>query len=304
MTQPVSDIGSNAQENIAHAAQVLGRSVHRRRVFDAIYTGKLRRKTVKDLMDATGLSQVRVLQEAKKLAANRIVKPIKIGRTTAYEKDDFFHAHKNRILSLAESPMKLKKYPTKRNPVSTSGVIRLTLNSSRAQVSQVSLEDIETFRYAWGTEGDSMLGTRISESRFKEGLKSIIGEKGQFKDWGGEVDDLFTTRLRLGGKRRATAVALKGPSTKGKLTPGKMGKNGDQIQRLFEAPAELFLVQSCYQIDESVIDQMQRLAIARSTLYGKRVYFGVIDGQDSYRTLLSYPKAFRIGAGKTYRKTN
>ncbi len=301
MTQPVSDIASNAQENIAHAAQVLGRSVHRRRVFDAIYTGKLRRKTVKNLMDATGLPQVRVLQEAKKLTDNRIVKAIKVGRTTAYEKEDFFHTHKKRILSLAESPMKLKEYPTKRNPSHRSGLIHLTLNASRAQTTQVSMDDIETFRQAWSTEGDSMLGTRMSEARFKDGLKDIIGEKGLFKDWGGEVADLFTTRLRLDGKRKATAIALKGPGTKGKLTPGKMGKNGDQIQRLFEAPAEVFLVQYCWQIDQSVIDLMQRLAIARSILYGKRIYFGVIDGQDSYRILQSYPNAFRIDSTRRER---
>jgi len=255
-------------------------------------------------MAATHLSQVRVLQEGKKLSDNRIVIAIKVGNTTAYEKDDFYHAHKRRILSLVESPAKLKKYPTKRNPAPVSGVIRITLNPSRAHARQVSLDDIDTFRRAWNTKGDLLLGDRISESNFKRGLQKIIGERGQFKDWGGEVADLFTTRLRLGGKRWAAAVALKGPGTKGKLMPGKMGKNGDQIQRLFEAPADLFLVQYCRQIDQSVISQMQRLAIARSTLYAKPVCFGVIDGQDSYRIVRSYPKAFVTGMRRGRRKTS
>ena len=131
------------------------------------------------------------------------------------------------------------------------------------------------------------------ESVFKEGIKRILNETGRFKDWGGERNDLLTTRLRLKGKRRATAFAFKGRGRRGKLTPAAMGKNGDQIQRLFSSPAEMFLVQYWDQIDESVIEQMGEFAKAKSAAEGKTIYYGVIDGQDSNRILKAYPQAFR-----------
>lgn len=88
------------------------------------------------------------------------------------------------------------------------------------------------------------------------------------------------------------ALALKGPATRGKLTPGKMGRNGDQIQRLFEAPAEAFSVQYCRQIDSSVLTQMKQLAIVKSLMTGTRIFYGLIDGNDSRRLVLAYPRAF------------
>jgi len=72
-----------------------------------------------------------------------------------------------------------------------------------------------------------------------------------------------------------------------------MGRNGDQIQRLFEAPAEVFLIQYCRQIDSSVLTQMKQLAIVKSLMTGDRVYYGVIDGNDSRRLVLAYPGEFR-----------
>lgn len=292
MVQPVSDVGSNAEENIAHAAKVIGRSVHRRKIFDAIYTGKRRTKTVSELRRTTKLVHTRVLDAGKKLADNRIVKATKVNGETAYEKIDFFHSHKKRILGLADSPAKLKAYPTKRNAVSRT--VQVTLSGQRAQIRALTVDDIDSFqRVARIDHRSPEIGDELSETQFKQGLQRIVGEDGRFKDWGGEVADLFTSRFRVAGRRRPVALALKGPGTKGKLTPGKMGKNGDQIQRLFEAPAEVFLVQYCRQIEMAVLTQMKQLAIAKSLMAGTRVFYGVIDGKDSRRIVLAYPTAFQ-----------
>ena len=51
----VSDIGSNLNENIQHAADTIGRSPHRRKVFEEIYRGKTKVKSVSDLIKMTGL---------------------------------------------------------------------------------------------------------------------------------------------------------------------------------------------------------------------------------------------------------
>lgn len=291
MVQPVSDVGSNAEENIAHAAKVIGRSAHRRKIFDAIYTGKRQSKTVSYLRRATGLPHNRVLDAGKKLADNRIVRAIKLNGETAYEKIGFFHSHKRSILALADSPARLRAYPTKRNSVTRT--VQIRLSGQRARIQVVTVDDIESFQKVKGIDHRSPeIGDELSETQFKYGLQQILGEHGRFKDWGGEVADLFTSRFRVAGRRRPVALALKGPGTKGKLTPRKMGKNGDQIQRLFEAPAEAFLVQYCRQIDMAVVTQMKQLAIAKSVMTGTLVFYGVIDGKDSKRIVRAYPAKF------------
>jgi len=114
-----------------------------------------------------------------------------------------------------------------------------------------------------------------------------------FKDWGGERSDLYSTRLRIGGKRVAAAFAFKGPGQRGKLVVSRMGKNGDQAPRLFQEDADAFFVQHCGEIDSSVIDLLRSLAVAKSVTTGARIYYGVIDGQDSIRIRLAYPNVFQ-----------
>jgi hypothetical protein len=132
----------------------------------------------------------------------------------------------------------------------------------------------------------------MSETQFKHGIQRIIGEPGQFKDWGGEKSDLYSTRVRLTTKRVAAAFAFKGPGLKGKLVPGRMGKNGDQALRLFQEDAEVFFVQHWREIDPTVIDLMRNLAVAKSVATGKKIFYGIIDGNDSERLHLAYLQNF------------
>lgn len=296
MPLPVSDLASNAEENIAHAAKIIGRSVARQRVFDAIYTNKRRIKTVADIRAATGLGEVRVLQEGKRLADNHIVSPTRVNGRRGYEKIDFFHQHKRRILSLAASPEKLRKFPTKRNPAGGSrraGSISVSVSIPRQKqrARLITVDDIDNFakvRKVRGTVGY----TKMPETQFKGGIARILGEPGRFKDWGGENRDLASTRLSVSGKRRSAALAFKGPGKTGKLTPGKMGKNGDQIQRLAKCPADVFIVQYWAEIDDAVLEQLERFSQLKSYLEGRDIFFGVIDGVDSSRLLQAYPRAF------------
>jgi hypothetical protein len=132
----------------------------------------------------------------------------------------------------------------------------------------------------------------MSEARFKCGIKNILGEGGRFNDWGGERSDLSTDKVRVAGIRMRTAFAFKGFGTSGILTPKKMGKNADQIQRLFKCPASVFFVQYWGQIDDSVVDQMAEFAKAKSVSDGELVRYGIIDGDDSNRLIRAYPRAF------------
>lgn len=291
MVLSVSDSLSNVNEQIEAAARVLGRSNHRHKVFDKIYFGKKRIKTVSELVEKTGLNRKQVLTQGKKLVNNHIVDQVKYEGETAYQKIDFFHHNKEKILQLAEDPKKLANYPTKRK-ASPKGTITIDINTSQANVNQITIDDINSFKKVKEVEPDGMINREISESDFKNGVINILNEKGKFTDWGGEKNDLFTTRLKIDEKRYATAFAFKGPGTTGKLMPAKMGKNGDQIQRLFEVDADVFIVQYCGQIDESILEQMRNMAVAKSVMTQKIIYYCVIDGIDSKRIKGAYPEKF------------
>lgn len=294
MTVAVSDARSNANDQIAHAANALRSSPRRKKVFIEIYRGKKKAKTVAELMRATKLTHVAVLQDGGKLAGLHIVNQIKIDGKTAYEKDVFIATNKNKILALAGNPKKLKEYPTKYNqkPSIGGGPIRVIVQGAKVQIMPVTFDDFDQFSKAKRIK--SAAGRVISEKAFKSGILRLVGDKGNFQDWGGEKNDLYTTKLKFKGQRRLVAFAFKGPGTQGTLTPRKLGKNGDQIQRLFLSAAEIFIVQYHSQIDQSVIEQMVAFATMNSVREGKRIWYGVIDGDDTNRLMAAYPKAFGL----------
>jgi hypothetical protein len=133
----------------------------------------------------------------------------------------------------------------------------------------------------------------MGENKFKVGVQRIVGQGGNFKDWGGETSDLFTTKLKVKGSRKAAAFAFKGKGLKGVLTPARMGKNGDQIQRLFIEDADVFLLQYGGTIAPSVTQQMATYAQSKSLTTGRLIRYGIIDGADSARLVAAYPKAFK-----------
>jgi len=293
----VTDVRSSPADQIRHAAIVLGRSEDRRQVFSAIYRGKKKFKTVSELSKMTGLSEVRVLQEAGKLAGNGIVVKIKVkgkkGTETAYKKDSFYSHNKEKILSLAQDRGKLEKFPTSVTPKITTGTIRISFPKKMVNAERITIDSLDSFNRVKRIRSVRSSRSSIYEKQLKEGIKKILGEKGKFQDWGGETDDLFSTRIKIRGKRMAVAFGLKGRGTKGILVPKKMGKRGDQIQRLFRSPADVYLIQYNGQIDETIIEQMHGLAVAKSALEGRKIYYGAMDGEDTQRLIAAYPEAFR-----------
>ena len=288
----VSDVRSSPHDQIAHAARVIGKSMDRRRVFSAIYKGKRKVKTVTELVELTSLHRIRVLQEAGVLSNNRIIQKIKIGKELAYEKDPFYSQNKSKILSLAGRKEKLEKFPTKINPKTKEISVIVSIPKKMVNVKQLTIDDIDSFAEVRRLKLPTQSNLPFDERKFKLGLQRILNEKGTFQDWGGELDDLFSTRLTIRGERKNVAFGLKGKGTKGILTPKKMGKRGDQIQRLFRAPADVFILQYWNQIDESVIEQMKQFAVAKSALENRRIYYGVIDGQDTLRVFTAYREYF------------
>lgn len=288
MITVVSNPSADRYEKIVNAAKVLGRSKCRKKVFLEIYKGKKRIKTVDYLVSRTGLSNIRILQEGKRLDAEDIVKQTKVDGKTAYQKIDFYGQNKKKIISLSGDKDKQDKIPTRSNPQTKERIIRVNYPRNMVKIKQIYIDDIDSFGKTRKIRISPQKYLNKLEKDVKEVLKNIWGEKGVFEDWGGETDDLFTTRFKIKGKRLNAAFGLKGRGTKGKLVPKKMGKNGDQIQRLFKSPADVFLIQYIGQIDESILDQMKSIAIAKSVTENKTIYYGIIDVNDTLKILKAY----------------
>jgi hypothetical protein len=297
MTTSVSDARSNANEQIVHAAELLAGSAQRLQVFQAIYRGKTKVKSVDDIAKATSLTRKQVLNQGLVLAKNEVVHQVTKTEQVAYEKDGFYSGHKTKIERLAQHPEKIDRVPTKRNQAArVTGVVSMVMPKRAFDVDRMSIVDIDSFRRVRGVKLRNYVAIPLTEESFKKGVQGVVGEPGDFKDWGGESNDLWTTRVIVGGRRRAASMAFKGKGMTGKLTPKKMGKNGDQIQRLFVTPAELYVLQYWAEIDQSVYVQMNTFAIAVSAVNGgKKVRYCVIDGRDSQRLISAYPKAFPGG---------
>jgi len=293
MTTAVTDARSHSNDQIAHAAKVLGRSEPRIAVFRQIHSGKQRTKTATQLAKEAGMKRKRVLEEAIKLVHKHIVTQTVRDGEVAYERDNFCYANRAEIMRLARNPKKLKAYPTKYSPKGPTINLSFKVAKSSVQTKVVTLDDIESFSKARKVKNapDSLT---MKENTFKTGVQKIIGQAGTFKDWGGETSDLYTTRLKMGGGRKPAAFAFKGKGLTGLLTPARMGKNGDQIQRLFIEDADVFLLQYGGQIAPTVIQQMATYAQAKSLATGRLIRYGTLDGGDSARLVAAYPKAFGV----------
>lgn len=130
----------------------------------------------------------------------------------------------------------------------------------------------------------------LAEDTVQLALEAILEVPFHKKDWGGEVNDLYTANVIVNGARRPTAFMLKGNGLKNRTMEIKYcGKNGDQVVRLFQNPADLFVIQFVGNIAEAVILHAHS-EIARLKSQGKDARFLIMDGQDTARVLHAYGK--------------
>jgi hypothetical protein len=122
----------------------------------------------------------------------------------------------------------------------------------------------------------------IPEAAVKSLLCGLLGEVEQPKDWGGEECDLFTSNLSVKGTNRVGAFLLKGPSKFHEMTPADCGKNGDQIYRLFNTPADVYVVQHCHKVSPAVRKTVEAYALVQ---YLRPCRYLIIDGYDTCRIL-------------------
>lgn len=309
--QHVSEFPATAPEQIDHFARLLRKSPQKRDVFEEICRGKSKDpKTAKAIAKKTGLSHKRVLTIATNLAAHQLFEKTSHEGQVAYKKYPNINAVKAKILKLATNRSALAKHVTTRNPKSSGSTITVRIKASQGaafvDTRPITVDDVDNFSRVRSLKHNKVLKKLnpeyLPERVFKYAIANILGNKGTFTDWGGEKNDLYTSHLQIKGQRFTTAIGLKGPSQKPPLTPGKMGKHGDQIQRLFDSDAQVFLVQFEGEISESVVQQLSKLAVAKSVADHRTVFYGVIGLEDSYRLRIKYEGAFAKAATKKHKK--
>lgn len=162
---------------------------------------------------------------------------------------------------------------------------------------EVRIEDIDNFSKISGLsyqEFVKYIPIDFLEDDIQKAFEKIIGEPFHKKDWGGEYNDLFTNRICIDGNRIRVAFLLKGRGVPRILTISDCGRNGDQIQRLFESPADLFIIQHVNYIHESVIKEMIQKTMHLRRTSNPEAQFCVINGINTARILKAYEE-FDLG---------
>ena len=123
----------------------------------------------------------------------------------------------------------------------------------------------------------------VPEQTVKELICRLLGEHSVPSDWGGEESDVLSANLVVDGRRHVGAFLLKGPARFHSMKPTDLGKNGDQLYRLFNIPAQIYVVQHCHTIGAAVRKQAEAFAFARSFVAPCRIVF--MDGLTTARLL-------------------
>jgi hypothetical protein len=127
---------------------------------------------------------------------------------------------------------------------------------------------------------------QVPEQAVKELICRLLGEYSVPSDWGGEESDVLSANLLIDGSRYTGAFLLKGPARFHPMRPTDLGKNGDQLYRLFNIPAQVYVVQHCHSIGAAVRKQAEAFALSRSFVAPCRLVF--IDGLTTARLLRAH----------------
>lgn len=165
-----------------------------------------------------------------------------------------------------------------------------------AQQDRLHIEDIDSFAAIRSVQPCAVMHLlkngmiEISEEEVKRAIEEILYIPFNHRDRPDELDDIYTTNVVVNGSRKPTAFMLKGPGIgKKEITIADCGKNGDQLVRLFDAPAELFVVQFVGRIAQMVIKDVEG-KVAALHKRGKKAQFLIVEDQDTARLLFAYGK--------------
>ncbi|MBL1173673.1 hypothetical protein [Pantanalinema sp. GBBB05] len=174
-------------------------------------------------------------------------------------------------------------------------VVRSNLNRyDDLRVLRIYIDDIDNFSKIRKVKPEDVSELLVNgyldqpEDFIQISLEEILDVPFHKKDWGGEINDLYTSNILLDGNRVAAAFLLKGNGLRKKVLEIKeCGKNGDQIVRLLDSPAQLFVIQFVGSISDYVVKDIEG-KVNENQLQGKIAQYCIIDGVDTARLLRAY----------------
>lgn len=156
-------------------------------------------------------------------------------------------------------------------------------------IETITIDDIDNFKELLSKVDDDSIDNKYFESAFLENdvedtFREIIKEPYKEQDSGAEMRDLYTTNIKIGGKRIHTAIMFKGRGVKKELQIADCGKNGNQLLKLSKnTTAQLYIVQHVNKIEPDVIEALKHHLLAYSNL--NKIILCSIDGKDTARIL-------------------
>ena len=145
------------------------------------------------------------------------------------------------------------------------------------------IDQFKNVDFTWSpTPSQFAMLKQIPESDVKALFCKLFSEFEEPKDWGGEECDMFTSNLSVEETNCVGAFLLKGPAKFHEMTPADCGKNGDQIYRLFNTPADVYVLQHCHKVSAAVRRTVEAYAL---TQYSRSCRYMIIDGYDTCRIL-------------------
>ena len=289
--QDVSNPSADREEKLEHAAKILRQSAQAKAVFELIYRGHRQFKSIEDMRAGIPGFNTNTYTAANRLAAEGIIDKNGSGKRARYLKMRFYASNRDHILRLAANKGRLTAFNTKRK-VNIHLRAKTFSFSSKPRVKQIYIDDIDSFKKVRKVPNGDIHDVRgLLERTINTGICRILGQD-EKKDWPGENNDIHSTRVRYSSRRVLGVFALKGRGTHGILVPSHMGKNGDQILRLFSIAADIYFVVHNEGIHENVIEIVRAHAIAESIQLGKEIKYCIIDGNDLSRLVKAYPDKF------------
>jgi len=161
--------------------------------------------------------------------------------------------------------------------------------ADRLFVSPEQIQEFDRMGTIDRSQRDLQVLRTVPEATIKRWFAEIIWQPTIPKDWGGETSDLWTADLHLSGSPPVAvraAFIFKGPAAFHPMTIADLGKNGDQIDRLFREPADLLILQHCHDIRAEIHNMMEKYA---ADFRNPRQY-SIIDGGSTLRILRAYKK--------------
>ena len=135
--QHTTEFVATSEESIQTIAKELATSGRKYKVFAAIYSGGNKPKTAATIADATGLSEVAVLQLGTPMAHKQYFDQVKSENRVAFKKYKHINAVKGRIMKLAKNPRQLEKHVSARTPKQTI-LVQVDLESAMRSASRKS----------------------------------------------------------------------------------------------------------------------------------------------------------------------